>query len=55
MLKKLDKAEYFGNVRIATTLGEKLGTAALILPDKLFFWPEDNPEGEQRFGLSGCE
>ena len=55
MLKKLDKAEYFGNVRIATALGEKLGTAALVLPDRLYFWPEDNPEGEQLFDLSGCE
>ena len=36
-------------------LGDTFGTAAIIEPYKLFFWPENMPEGEIKYDLSGCE
>ena len=54
MLKRLKKSKYHGPVRL---VGIRLqaGTAAIVSPRSLHFWPENQAENEQIFDLSGCE
>ena len=55
MVKKLQKAEYKGQLRMVTYLGVQHGTAAIIQPRSLYFWPENQPENMLVYDLSGCE
>ena len=55
MLKKLRNSLYHGQVKLITYLGAQNGTAAILLPNKLLFWPENQPEKRNTFDLLGCE
>jgi len=44
MLKKLERSSFHGQVKMVTTFGVQQGTAALIAPRKIYFWPENAPE-----------
>ena len=44
MLEKLRKSSHQGQVKMVTRLGVKAGTAAIVAPHRLYFWPENQPE-----------
>ena len=54
MLGRLKKSLHYGQVKMVTYLGVQLGTAAIIQPNRLFFWPEGQPENFQEYDLYGC-
>ena len=41
MLEKLRKSSHQGQVKMVTRLGVKAGTAAIVAPHKLYFWPDN--------------
>lgn len=55
MLSKLKKSQHHGQVKMVTYLGIQAGTAAIIQPSKLYFWPENQPQYMQLYDLLGCE
>lgn len=55
MLKKLSKSKHYGDVKLITALGQPLkGTAAIVKPSALLFWPDSKPEDLRTFDLLGC-
>lgn len=55
MLKKLSKSKYYGDVKLITALGQPLkGTAAILKPSSLLFWPASKPEDMRTFDLLAC-
>lgn len=55
MLDKLKQSQFHGKVKLVTKLEIVLGTAAIIAPRRLLFWPERAPENRQVFDLYGIE
>ena len=54
MLKKLKKSSYSGPVKLVSFIAVS-GTAAIVNSNKLYFWPENQPENFQIFDLYGCQ
>ena len=43
MLEKLKGGVFYGKVKLVSKLENVIGTAAIIRPRKLIFWPENAP------------
>ena len=55
MLKKLKTSKFHGPVKMVNKVRAMQGTAAIIAPYRLFFWPENQADQVQEFDLTGCE